>query len=260
MLKGDYYFPLYYQKLLASTQGWKDDELGAYIRLLIYQYDKGFIPNDMAMITRISPTAKKNWALLSTKFLVDEQGNLYNEVMKQIRDTRLKKSKTLSENGQKGGRPKNQMESNLKPNGLNNESNINMVNGLLVNGSKVEDVLEAGDGFFINDLDPKMLLTEMQIGATTQFIRIKTGKMLTTSQVMDQWEAFKIQNFNLKKWYNSIEDLLGHFRNSLNLETQKNGTHKQTLKSSVRKSAGAEALLADLKADIASSGAADYKG
>lgn len=106
MAKGDYYFPLYYQKLLTSTTGWKDDEFGAYLRLLIYQYDNGAIPEDLQSIARIAPSAKRNWDLISKKFIpAEEKGFLINEVMDELRNRRLKKSITSQENGSMGGRP-----------------------------------------------------------------------------------------------------------------------------------------------------------
>src|SRR5687768_11077719 len=98
MAKGDYFFPLYYQKLLTSTTGWKDDEFGAYLRLLIYQFDNGGIPNDQEIIQRIAPSTKKNWPLISRKFILNEEGLLVNEVMDSIRHKRNKKSEVMKKN------------------------------------------------------------------------------------------------------------------------------------------------------------------
>lgn len=59
MAKGDYYFPLYYKKLLTSTIGWKDDEFGAYVRLLIHQFDKGKLPGDIKELSLLCTSIKK---------------------------------------------------------------------------------------------------------------------------------------------------------------------------------------------------------
>jgi hypothetical protein len=105
MPKGDYYFTLYYQRLLTSTVGWKDSELGAYLRLLIYQFDKGSIPSDLSSIARIAPSAKKHWPLLSTKFVDDGNGGLINRFMEEVRgDVNAKKERSRL-NGMNGGRP-----------------------------------------------------------------------------------------------------------------------------------------------------------
>jgi uncharacterized protein YdaU (DUF1376 family) len=139
MPKGDYYFKLYYQRLLTSTVGWKDDEFGAYMRLLIYQFDKGSIPSEISQISRIAPSAKKHWPLLSQKFVPDGNGGLVNKVMDEVRSERITKSKTMAEVGRGGGRPKiNQKVSENKPNGSENKSNTNVSTGILVIGSGKE--------------------------------------------------------------------------------------------------------------------------
>lgn len=150
---GDYFFPLFYQKITTSCVGWKDDEFGCYMRLLIHQYDNGSIPGSLDQLARIAPSVKKNWPLVSKKFTKQQDGTLINRVMDGIRKKRLKKSEVLSENGSKGGRPKKQMvlnpESNLKAKGFENqkqiESNNNMVNvytDLLEKGVKGEKDFE----------------------------------------------------------------------------------------------------------------------
>lgn len=118
MSKGDYYFPLYYQRLLSSTIGWTDSEFGTYLRLLIYQFDNGFIPEDLQRLSRISPGVKRNWRTLSDKFISIGDGKLINPVMDEIyKEIQCKKLKN-STNGKKGGRPiKNPNETQTKPNG-----------------------------------------------------------------------------------------------------------------------------------------------
>jgi uncharacterized protein YdaU (DUF1376 family) len=105
MPKGDYYFKLYYQRLLTSTVGWKDDEFGAYMRLLIYQFDKGSIPSEINQIARIAPSAKKHWPLLSQKFVPDGNGGLVNKVMDEVSNERQAKGEANRKNGVTGGRP-----------------------------------------------------------------------------------------------------------------------------------------------------------
>lgn len=150
MAKGDYFFPLYYQKLLTSTTGWRDDEFGAYLKLLIYQFDNGGIPNDMEIINRIAPSTKKNWSLLSRKFVLNEEGLLVNEVMDKIRNRRSKISETNSKNGSLGGNSRrrivNQTESESEANANQTVTNNNMVTVSMVNDSfgKSENLLPVG--------------------------------------------------------------------------------------------------------------------
>lgn len=106
MIKGAYYFPFYYQRIITSTTGWSDAEFGCYVRLLTYQFDKGSIPSDAKERERISPGVKKHWGLLSKKFIPDGNGGLINEVMQSIREGMINKKNTNSKNGKMGGRPK----------------------------------------------------------------------------------------------------------------------------------------------------------
>jgi hypothetical protein len=122
MAKGDYYFPLYYRRLLTSTIGWKDDEFGAYMRLLIFQFDNGSIPSNLNELARIAPSVRKHWPLLSKKFKDDGNGRLINEVMDEVHQDIQKKKEKNAENGKKGGRRKNPPLSERLPNGSKNET------------------------------------------------------------------------------------------------------------------------------------------
>lgn len=113
---------MYYQRLLTSTTGWTDEQFGAYLRLLIYQYDRGSIPNDPKIIKKIAPKAIKNWKVFESKFEQNSLGELINPVMDEIRKKNVFKSVTNSENGSKGGRPKSDRLEEEKPNGYENES------------------------------------------------------------------------------------------------------------------------------------------
>lgn len=89
--------PIYYNDLLNSTKDWNDEEFGAYCRLLFHQWDKGSIPEEMSRLSRIAESAKRNWKLLSSKFLKTDEG-LKNPVMENYRETREKFTKRQQEN------------------------------------------------------------------------------------------------------------------------------------------------------------------
>lgn len=117
MAKGDFYFPLYYQRLLTSTVGWTDEQFGAYVKLLIYQFDQASIPADIKELSGIAPSVKKHWPKISKKFQDDGKGGLINQVMDEIRVDIQGKKETNKENGKLGGRPKTKRISETKPNG-----------------------------------------------------------------------------------------------------------------------------------------------
>lgn len=121
----DSWFKFYYHRILVSCSGWTDDEFGAFVKLLSYQFDKGFIPADEKELRRIISSYKKNWPLLKTKFIELEPGKLINPVMDDIRKERLAKKEVYKEIGKTGGRPKKK-----KPIGFENDN---------LNGNHIRD-------------------------------------------------------------------------------------------------------------------------
>lgn len=102
--------PIYYNDLLGATRDWDDEEFGAYVRLLLEQWDKTTIPNpcqnsanelpDFRRLLRISTSVDKHWELISSKFKVVE-GGLQNENMEEIREKREKFKEKQKENALK---------------------------------------------------------------------------------------------------------------------------------------------------------------
>lgn len=125
MSEGFNHFKFMYQRFMTSTLGWKEEEQGAYLRLLVVQFDQGGIPADLEGIGAISSVAKKIWAKkLRHKFrFTNEDGTLYNKVMKGVRDEAIEKQAINKENGGKGGRPpKNRTVILNKPDGSENDN------------------------------------------------------------------------------------------------------------------------------------------
>ncbi len=217
MSKGAYFLPLYYQRLLTSTTGWKDDEFGAYLRLLIYQFDKGSIPNNMESITRIAPSAKKNWPVIKEKFELGDDGNLRNRVMDNIRKRQLNKSEVSRKNGTKGGRKRNPDETRQVHSGfgLANpeakliESNTNMVNGLLVSGIPEEGAGETKPDWIWEKEKDKFLQAE---GWQYQFC---SSKSVSRNDLIKLQKEF-VNDLELRAEYKALDDLKSHFTNWFN--------------------------------------------
>lgn len=93
-------FPLYYNDIDRSTKTWTDEEFGAYMRLLMEQWDKGGLPKDYQRLTRIATSLDTTWPLLKDKF-VEVDGQLKNLVLEEHRDKRLKHKQKQKENIQK---------------------------------------------------------------------------------------------------------------------------------------------------------------
>lgn len=210
-----YYFNFFYQRILTSCKGWKDDEFGAYVKLLIHQFDTGFIPDDPDELERIITTYKKNWARLAKKFKPGTNpGELINQFMDEVRDKALKKLEKNGENGRLGGRPKNnptvnRNETEPKPNGYEKKSQSN---GYLVSGSNSENI-EYGrvQNQFFGDVPDDL---------------INLSRSLQPTEKADQWHDYvqqKIEDLGYKT-FREVAVVYGDGENGrLDLVVEKHG-------------------------------------
>lgn len=90
-------FPLYYNDIDRSTKTWTDEEFGAYMRLLMDQWDKGFLPTDYQRLTRIATSLDRTWPMLKVKF-VETDGVLKNLNLEVIREKIAKHREKQREN------------------------------------------------------------------------------------------------------------------------------------------------------------------
>ena len=112
-------FQFYASDFLTDTQSWETEEVGIYIRLLANEWVNGPLPNDEKRLARIAgcdtETFKNHWVIVGFKFLVNGEGELYNEKLEGLRyeDNAFREKQRL--NGSKGGRPR-KTETQKKPN------------------------------------------------------------------------------------------------------------------------------------------------
>ncbi len=96
--------PLLTKNISETTVSWSDEEFGAYMRLLIYQWSHNKIPKEFSRLNKIAESAEKNWELIGSKF--EDIGNgLQNKVMELIRGGRKEFHDKQKNNGKKGGNP-----------------------------------------------------------------------------------------------------------------------------------------------------------
>lgn len=116
-------FPLYANDFLLGTMGMDDAEVGAYIRMLCVQWDRGFLPKNAIEIAKIIGNKKKSIEGALVKFIPHENGGVFNKRLSIERWKRDEWLKVQKDNGCKGGRPPkpndNPNESQDKPTGLN---------------------------------------------------------------------------------------------------------------------------------------------
>jgi uncharacterized protein YdaU (DUF1376 family) len=93
-------FQLYINQFYSGISDMGAEEVGAYILLLCYQWDKGSVPDDMERIKKIAKTKKS--AVVETvlqKFVKNENGLLINERLEKERDKQTANSMKRSAAG-----------------------------------------------------------------------------------------------------------------------------------------------------------------
>lgn len=111
MSKGDFYFPLYHHVFTTATVGWTNEEVGVYIRLLIRQFDKGFVPSKLSELEKVCPGVSKVWKTVGKKFKSSGKNMLQNEIMEGVRSKIAGKREAYRANGAKGGLAKSRLKS-----------------------------------------------------------------------------------------------------------------------------------------------------
>lgn len=99
-------FQFYPHDFLVGTADFSCEEVGAYIRLLCYQWAKGGLPKDDKKLMQLSgitdPYVLGN---VSVKFRLCEDGLMRNDRLEKVRSLQIEYREKQIENGKKGGNP-----------------------------------------------------------------------------------------------------------------------------------------------------------
>ncbi|RWW99691.1 DUF1376 domain-containing protein [Flavobacterium cerinum] len=97
-------FPFYAQDFLVGTMHMTFEEIGAYIKLLAYQWVNLGIPKNR-IGSVLGSGWESIWQSISDKF-IEKENVFYNERLEIEREKRAQFKQKQTENGKKGGRPK----------------------------------------------------------------------------------------------------------------------------------------------------------
>jgi uncharacterized protein YdaU (DUF1376 family) len=70
-------FLFYVSDFNDGTQDFTNEEVGAYLRLLLFQFSQGHLPIERIR-KKLNSDFNRLWPVLSIKFLEDDDGNFYN--------------------------------------------------------------------------------------------------------------------------------------------------------------------------------------
>jgi uncharacterized protein YdaU (DUF1376 family) len=209
-------FLFYPNDWLGGTMYMSFEQKGCYLELLMLQFNCGKFT-----ITQVEQVLNKcfsQWEHISNKFVTD--GTFFWN--KRLSEVMVKRGE-FSESRRNNRLGKGKKTSVKQVLNISKSSEQLMENG---NENEIENIILNKNGFFINEISKNILLNKSEIDNTKIFIEVQTKINLTDEDVGKYFEAFKIDNFDKKEWYNSHSDFISHFRNSLKINL-KNGTHQQ---------------------------------
>lgn len=94
-------FQFYPQDFLVGTADMTPEEVGAYIRLLCYQWSKEGLPNDQAKCASMAGCHGNAIASIWHKFGICEDGKVRNSRLEKVRDDSRRYSEKQAKNAQK---------------------------------------------------------------------------------------------------------------------------------------------------------------
>lgn len=116
-------FAFYSSDFMVNVSGLTMEERGIYITMLCLQHQKGAISGKLFGLSLGFPIDELSQDVAAL-FVKDENGNYYNEELREVMDKQAQRSEKQRDNGIKGGRPKTQSETQTKPKQNPNEKPI----------------------------------------------------------------------------------------------------------------------------------------
>lgn len=232
-------FLFYPNDWVGGTMGMTFEEKGAYVELLILQFNRGHMTERMAR-----QTVGQLWDNVKDKFRQTSDGRYYNARLELEKIKREKYVKSRN-NNKLGKNQYNELEDGHITSHMENEN---------------EDVLssngkggEGGKGFNTKPLPEHFNgLPETNIGKVIELVSITQRVTLTNEDVKTLWGVFKIQNLTGENYYSNEGKVYSHFLNWAKTQkfkdnAGKTGTTSEQRAKSNSKSAGAYQLLEQLK-------------
>ena len=213
-MKTSPYIPFYPADFLVGTMFMTAEEVGAYMRLLCFQWQQGGLPQEEDKLSRIAGTPARKLTLVLSKFDLYEDGTLKNGRMEQERLKVEATRETKSKNGAKGGRPLKQRES--EPKAIENlqlsDSLANQKQSETESETNIppnpQGGMDSGGGLFADNPSPKPTRDSKTWNPTEQQIQVASWFNRRPSTVWSEkeqkaWKALKLEDEDLEilQWF-----------------------------------------------------------
>jgi hypothetical protein len=193
----------YYEAFSHGTQFLTDEEAGKYIRLLIYQFDKGHIPLELVLrICKASGFENISKNILS-KLKIDENGHYFNERADIEKEKRIKFTASRKANAS--------TSSALAEHDINKDISIN-ISKLLLN-----EIIKRKPDFKQPDINRWAEMIELMVRVDKRSVE-EIKKVIIWCQQDSFWRNNILSTFKLRKQFDQL---------SLKMQEAQNG-NKQT--------------------------------
>ena len=201
-------FLFYPNDYIGGTMGMTFEEKGAYIELLMLQFNRGHMTTHM-----IGQCVGQIWDKIKSKFIQDENGLWYNERLDLEKKRRSQYTKSRNNNREgKNQHTKSKevghMTTHMTGHMENENENVNKDNN---------SIIEKKIGFFKQDDFQE--LPEQYERSIIEQMKIQKQTTIEKNVVISMWEIFKTQNLTGDKHYNNRNEVYRHFTNWI--KTQK---------------------------------------
>lgn len=205
-------FLFYPNDWIGGTMGMSFEEKGAYIELLMMQFNRGHMTTHM-----IGQVVGQIWDKIKHKFVQDEQGNWYNERLEIEKEKRKNFTKSrrnnISGNNQHSKKKilSGHMDGHMTTH-MENE-NVNENVNIIIKGKK----------YLKNDFGN---LPDQYIQSITEQMFFIKQKRIEKNKIHNLWEAFKLEKLTGDKFYNNESEVYQHFTNWIKTQKFENNEQK----------------------------------
>jgi uncharacterized protein YdaU (DUF1376 family) len=189
----------------AATKFFSHEQVGAYIRLLIAQFQHGRLTQKQFL-----HIAGCDDPELMAKFKTDEEGKFYNERL----ESEISKRKRFSESRRKNVQNRYKTDTSVATSVATSVVHMENENE---NENQPEFKSTAG-GFFAGADHMGLSLNDVQVGAAIQYLFVGRQVKADAKLIENLWHIFKVKEFTSKKWYPNERATYTHFMNNLRYE------------------------------------------
>jgi len=192
-------FLFYPNDWIGGTMGMTFEEKGAYMELLMMQFNRGHMTSHM-----IGQVVGQVWDKVKHKFIQDDKKLWFNERL----DIEINKRKNFTKSRRNNILGNNQYTKNKENESGHMTSHMENENE---NENENIDINKNKGNYFKKE--EITILPENYIISSIQQIKIQKQKTITVNQVNDLWEVFKSQYLTGEQYYHSENKVYLHFVN-----------------------------------------------